>query len=110
VVRVAERLASNRYTELHIVHVVASDGATETHLLRLVPRVLVGSPADAISRYATEQRAHLIVMGTHGYGPVRRLLLGSVASRASCPVLTVPPRERLSCEPAPPVMDSLGGP
>jgi nucleotide-binding universal stress UspA family protein len=61
---------------------------------RVTTAVLVGKPAVAIAHYADEQHADLIVMGTHGHGPVRRLLLGSVAERvvrlAHCPVLTVP--------------------
>ena len=41
------------------------------------------------------ERANLLVIGTHGYGPIKRFLLGSVATRvlraAPCPVVTVPP-------------------
>jgi nucleotide-binding universal stress UspA family protein len=54
---------------------------------------LVGSPSLEIVRYATEQRIDLIVIGTHGRGPIGHILLGSVAERvvrrAPCPVLTV---------------------
>ena len=56
------------------------------------------SPALAIAEYATESRADLIVMGTHGRGAVAHLLVGSVAERvvriAPCPVLTVRHPER----------------
>lgn len=55
-----------------------------------------GVPAQEIVRYAAELPADLIVMGTHGVGGFQHLMLGSVAEkvlrRASCPVLTVPPR------------------
>ena len=46
-------------------------------------KALVGSPnvADAVEQYATEVAAGLLVIGTHGRGGVRRLLLGSVAER-----------------------------
>ena len=54
---------------------------------------VVGTPAQTIAQVATEQRADLIVMGTHGRTGVAHLLLGSVAERvirsAPCPVLTV---------------------
>lgn len=53
------------------------------------------TPAEEIIRSAREERADLVVLATHGYGAVRRALIGSVASGvargASCPVLLVPP-------------------
>ena len=57
--------------------------------------VVVGSPiAATIANYAAANQADLVVVGTHGYGPVKRLLLGSVCDQllrsTSCPVLTVP--------------------
>lgn len=62
---------------------------------RVTRVVVTGSPRRAIVEYASTQRADLIVMGTHGYGPVTHLVLGSVAEsvvrHAHCAVLTVPP-------------------
>lgn len=50
-----------------------------------------GDPGLVISDYAAEVHADLIVMPSHGYHGVKRLLLGSVAERvlrhASCPIL-----------------------
>jgi nucleotide-binding universal stress UspA family protein len=59
-----------------------------------VERFLVrGEAASEIVRMAREQKADLIVMGTHGRTGLGRLLMGSVAEcvvrRAACPVLTV---------------------
>jgi universal stress protein A len=52
-----------------------------------------GAPAEEIVRFAEEQSADLIVMGTHGWTGVRHLIVGSVAENvvrtANCPVLTV---------------------
>jgi nucleotide-binding universal stress UspA family protein len=69
--------------------------AVTASLPRVVRKVVAGLPAAReIDQYASDHRADLIVVGTHGYGPVRRLVLGSVADRvvrmAPCPVLTVP--------------------
>src|SRR5207302_3469836 len=54
---------------------------------------LTGSPFVEIVRYAKEQNIDLIVLGTHGRGPIAHMLLGSVAEKvvrkAPCPVLTV---------------------
>ena len=58
-----------------------------------VRAVRVGDAFVEILRYAADNAIDLIVMGTHGRGPVEHLLLGSVAEKvvrkASCPVLTV---------------------
>jgi len=55
--------------------------------------VLVGRPAEEIVAYASENKAALIVMATHGYSGVKHLLLGSttegVLRHASCPVLSI---------------------
>jgi nucleotide-binding universal stress UspA family protein len=52
-----------------------------------------GAPHREIVALATDERADLVVMGTHGRGGLNRMLLGSVADRvvrlAPCPVLTV---------------------
>lgn len=62
--------------------------------LSVTPIVILDAPAAGIVRYAGELPADVIVLGTHGYGPVKRFLLGSVVERvlrqATCPVLTVP--------------------
>jgi nucleotide-binding universal stress UspA family protein len=51
------------------------------------------SPPAAIVEYAREHEIDLLVLGTHGRGPLSHLLMGSVAERvvrtAPCPVLTV---------------------
>jgi nucleotide-binding universal stress UspA family protein len=60
-----------------------------------VQQVVVASnaPAASIVNYAKEVGIDLIVMGTHGRGPMAHLLMGSVAERvvrlAACPVLVV---------------------
>ena len=58
-----------------------------------VKRVLrEGDPATTIVEYAAEERVDLIMMPTHGYGPFRRLLLGSITAKvlhdANCLVWT----------------------
>ncbi|WP_257389513.1 universal stress protein [Tahibacter caeni] len=54
---------------------------------------LVGDPAELIARTATRGRFDLLVMGSHGRGVFRNLLLGSVVSKVlqSCktPLLIV---------------------
>lgn len=55
--------------------------------------VLFGNAARAIVTDATNRKADLIVMGTHGHGPLMHAWMGNVAERvvrtAPCPVLTV---------------------
>ncbi len=58
-------------------------------------KVLQGDVANEILRYAEEAKIDLIVMGTHGYKGLEKVLFGSVAEKvvkmASCPVLTINP-------------------
>lgn len=71
------------------------------HKLSGVPvstEVLFGNPARCIVTAAATNAADLIIMGTHGHGPVMHLMMGNVAERvvrmAPVPVLTVrEPRE-----------------
>jgi nucleotide-binding universal stress UspA family protein len=55
-----------------------------------------GFVVDEICRIAEERDAHLIVVGSHGWGAARRLFSGSVSTglvhSAPCPVLVVRPR------------------
>jgi nucleotide-binding universal stress UspA family protein len=52
----------------------------------------IGEPGAAITKLAHARQVDLIMMPTHGYGPFRRLLLGSVTAKvlhdAQCPVWT----------------------
>jgi nucleotide-binding universal stress UspA family protein len=57
-------------------------------------RVVNGKVGDAIARESAD--ADLLVIGSRGYGPLRRVVLGSETNRilraATCPVLVVPRR------------------
>ncbi len=61
--------------------------------LRAETALLAGNPFLEIIRYAKAHDVDLIVMGTHGRGPIAHMLLGSVAEKvvrkSPCPVLTV---------------------
>ena len=68
--------------------------------------VLEGDPASELVQFAHKQGTDLIVMPTHGYGPFRRFILGSITAKvlhdADCPVWTgvhleeAPPAEAIS--------------
>jgi nucleotide-binding universal stress UspA family protein len=54
--------------------------------------VIKGDPARKIVQYARNERADMILMPTHGFGPFRRFILGSNTAKvlhdADCPVWT----------------------
>ena len=54
---------------------------------------MIGDPGEAIARYATKGRFSLVIMGSHGHGALKSLVLGSTANKvlANCkvPVLIV---------------------
>ena len=72
-----------------------------------VRAVRIGHAFVEILQYAADNAIDMIVMGTHGRGPVEHLLLGSVAEKvvrkASCPVLTVKQAGHVFVMPAVPV-------
>lgn len=59
----------------------------------LKKRVVQGYPATMILEEVEKEGIDLVVMGSHGYGPITGSLLGSVSQhvlhRAECPVLIV---------------------
>jgi len=63
----------------------------------VTPIVLVGGIVDALTTHVTNTGVDLVVMTTHGRGPLSRFWLGSVADefirRSPTPVLLVRPRE-----------------
>ncbi len=69
------------------------DGVRQAAHVRM--EVTVGDTSEAILQAARRLKAGLIVMGTHGLGGFRKLLLGStteqVLRRTEWPVLAVPP-------------------
>ena len=58
-------------------------------------KVFMGDVAEQIVNYAAELSSDLIIMGTHGYKGLEKIMFGSVADKvvrsASCPVLTINP-------------------
>jgi nucleotide-binding universal stress UspA family protein len=62
--------------------------------LSVIALHIQGTTVDKILLEAEQQKADLIVIGSHGHGAVYNLLVGSVATgvlkSAACPVLIVP--------------------
>jgi nucleotide-binding universal stress UspA family protein len=121
VVDSAMNVVGTRPTELHLLHVlrpqppelvasvhfstVVEQTTTQLdELTRNLPasvehvviHVRAGEPAVEIAQLASDLASDLIVVGTHGYKGLDRLLLGSVADalvrNAPCPVLTYRPK------------------
>lgn len=57
--------------------------------------VFMGDVAERIVEFAAEIKGDLIVMGTHGYKGLEKIMFGSVADKvvrsAPCPVMTINP-------------------
>jgi nucleotide-binding universal stress UspA family protein len=120
--RQAKALAARFHSEVHVLHVLdlraygllglgieesaagepAQKTAAERELdafraaelagVRSQGALLSGDPGREIAHYAQRNDIDLIVMPTHGFGPFRRLMLGSVTSKilhdCDCPVWT----------------------
>ena len=88
----AREIAEQRSVDLEAFPCSAPPDATVRRIVR------EGDPTQTIVEFASSQKCDLIVMPTHGYGPFRRFLLGSVTAKvlhdAICPVWTGPHMER----------------
>ena len=81
----SEEAARQRLGELATEIGLAADRVSAT--------AMVGTPVDQIISTVKDEKIDLVVLGTHGRGPVGHFLLGSVAERvvrrSPVPVLTV---------------------
>ena len=82
----AEELRQGSKEELDRTFIHDFDG------IQVEPVAEKGDPGQVIARFAHDHNVDLIMMPTHGYGPFRQLLLGSVTAKvlhdANCPVWT----------------------
>jgi nucleotide-binding universal stress UspA family protein len=93
---VAERLRAHVQARLEVlVAQVAERGGKVSG--RVVSHVSMDTPGVGIAQLASDLKAKLIVLGTHGRRGLARVLMGSVAEttvrHARCPVLVVPSNE-----------------
>ena len=97
VIPVSESVIAEREKLLH------EFGAEELKGVKLRRYVQRGDAASEIGSVAETDNVSLIAMPTHGYGPLRQLLIGSVTSKVlhdiPCPVLTGVHTSKVSGEP-----------
>lgn len=74
---------------------------TEAGIPSVQGKVLSGDIAEEIMGYSKANKCNMIIMGTHGYKGLERILFGSIADKvvknACCPVLTINPYQE-ECE------------
>jgi nucleotide-binding universal stress UspA family protein len=74
------------------LHEIASE--LRQHGIVVTPLLVRGPTVETILAEATKLEVDLILLGSHGHGPLHRALLGSVTEgvlkRAPCPLLIVP--------------------
>jgi nucleotide-binding universal stress UspA family protein len=88
-------------SEVVLVHVASTTAsiaafdnfaAAEFSVISVTRKLLEGDPASQIVSYAEQHKIDLIMMPTHGHGPFRAMLLGSVTAKVlhdtHCPVWT----------------------
>ncbi len=84
--------------EFHSEHAELQDIADRLRAQGIETKALLiqGATAATILREASKLRVDMIVVGSHGYGAVHKLLVGSVSEnvlrKATAPVLVVPTR------------------
>ena len=72
-----------------------ADAFKQAGVTEVVHKVFVGDVGEQIVQYAAEIQGDLIVMGTHGYKGLEKIMFGSIADKvvrsAHCPVMTINP-------------------
>lgn len=81
------------YREQGMAALRSARAALDAAALPYQYHISVGTPAEAIAQYASQQNVDQIVMGRQGQGRLQSLLLGSVVSKVlhlvECPVVLV---------------------
>jgi nucleotide-binding universal stress UspA family protein len=72
-----------------------ADSFEKAGVSEVVHKVFVGDVGEQIVQYAAEIHGDLIIMGTHGYKGLEKIMFGSIAAKvvrsAQCPVMTINP-------------------
>ncbi len=72
-----------------------SEFCRECGVKKVENKVFMGDVGEKIVEYAGEIDASMVIMGTHGYKGLEKIMFGSVADKvvrsASCPVMTINP-------------------
>jgi nucleotide-binding universal stress UspA family protein len=88
-----DQTAEQRHVAPALVEAARQQIAADAPALKVSTRILEGPPAEVIVQEARDIGADLIVLGSHGYGRLKRLVLGSVAgavvAHAPCSVQVV---------------------
>ena len=88
-----QKTIDDYYREQGMAALQSARAALDAAALPYQYHISIGTPAEAIVQYASEQGADQIVMGREGQGGLQALLLGTVVNKvlhlANCPVLLV---------------------
>ena len=74
-----EQIAEQRHLSSGVVESAVDEIRKKAPSLIVRTKVVEGPPTDAILEESREWDADLIVVGSHGYGRLKRMVLGSVA-------------------------------
>jgi nucleotide-binding universal stress UspA family protein len=81
------------YAEEAEAALAPAENILQKHDIRFVRSYAAGDVADAIQTYVKENAIDMIVMGSHGHGALRGLMMGSVATKViaatTVPVLII---------------------